>query len=233
MQYCGNHARFDIILLLAFFEMSPQTLVLIAFVIYFAATLLELHLTFEICCPGLSLYIQRDLWDLLLGTLFIYHTLASSSSLCIIFSFSSLSLVICYSSYSRVALRFILLRWWPFNRSWLFYPHYKLTFLVPMLLWQVCLAQFLCCNARICLAEFCCCCCSYPPRVPSGTWGFRNGPPLLPIFSLPSSCFEREATLLQFFFHCSSPGNPWSDSATLPLGRPSQCNPLHSVCFNP
>ena len=88
-----------------------------------------------------------------------------------------------------------------------------------MLLWQVCLAQFLCCNVRICLAEFCCCCCcSYPPRVPSGTWGFRNGPPLLPIFSLPSSCFEREATLLQFFFHCSSPGNPWSDSATLPWG---------------
>ena len=61
MQYCGNHARFDIILLLAFFEMSPQTLVLIAFVIYFAATLLELHLTFETCCLGISLCIQRDL----------------------------------------------------------------------------------------------------------------------------------------------------------------------------
>ena len=61
MQYCGNHARFDIVLLLAFFEMSPPTLVLIAFGIYFAATLLELHLTFEICCLGLSLYTQRDL----------------------------------------------------------------------------------------------------------------------------------------------------------------------------
>ena len=90
-----------------------------------------------------------------------------------------------------------------------------------MLLWPVRLAQFLCCNARTCLAEFCCCCCcscSYPPRVPSVTWGFRNGPPLLPIFCLPSSCFEREATLLQFSFHCSSPDHPWSASATLPWG---------------
>ena len=57
-----------------------------------------------------------------------------------------------------------------------------------MLLWQVCLAQFLCCNARICLAEFCCCCCSYPLIVPSVTWGFRNSPQVQPIFCLPSSC---------------------------------------------
>ena len=48
----------------------------------------------------------------------------------------------------------------------------------------------------------------------SGAWGFRKGPPLLPILYPSPSCFEAETTLLQLSHHCLSPGHLGPASST-------------------